>query len=171
MTIGDYIGRYMGPNKDKLSLKKRKNIISQLCAGLACIHDKHLLHRDLSLTNVFIKEYDNDIRVVKLGDFGLVKVPQSNLTSLHSELKGSLNDPDLIHVGFGNYEMCHEIYALTRICTFILIGRASVHSMNDGAIKVFWETGTNPDRSKRFQTLEDVLCAVSQITEQDILSA
>ena len=43
-----------------------------------------------------------------------------------SEIKGSLNDPDLIHVGFGNYEMCHETYALTRLCFYILTGKTNV---------------------------------------------
>ncbi len=72
---------------------------------------KGLLHRDISLTNVFIKHYD-DVDVVKIGDFGLVKVPDSTLTSLQSELKGSLNDPDLINVGFANYDMCHETFTV-----------------------------------------------------------
>ena len=103
-TIFDYIGHYYGPNKNNLSLQKRKNIITQVCRGLEYIHSKGILHRDISLTNVFIKHYD-DVDVVKIADFGLVKVPDSNLTSLKSELKGSLNDPDLINVGFSNYQM------------------------------------------------------------------
>lgn len=45
------------------------------------MHDKNLLHRDISLTNVFVKHYEN-INVFKIGDFGLVKVASSNLTSL-----------------------------------------------------------------------------------------
>lgn len=167
-SVCNYIGRYMGPKRNELSLKSRKAIIQQLCQGLKYIHSKGLLHRDLSITNVFIKQYD-DVNVVKIGDFGLVKMPQSNMTSLMSDVKGSLNDPDLIHVGFGNYEMCHEIYALTRICTFILIGQATVNSLSDGPIKHFWETGTNPDRSKRFKNVDEVLNAIRQISETDLL--
>lgn len=166
-TICNYIGQYSGVRCNKLSLKNRKAIINQLCQGLKYIHSKNLLHRDLSLTNIFVKHYD-DVDVVKIGDFGLVKVPQSNMTSLMSEVKGSLNDPDLIHVGFGNYEICHEIYALTRICTFILTGQATVNSMKNGAVKRFWEIGTNPDRTKRFKNVDEVLSMIREISESDV---
>lgn len=168
-TIFEYIGHYMGPNKHKLSLKKRKGIITQICRGLEYIHSKGLLHRDISLTNVFIKHYE-DVDVVKIGDFGLVKMPDSNLTSLQSELKGSLNDPDLINVGFSNYEMCHEIFALTRLCTFVLTGMATVQTLNDGAIKQFWAKGTSPNKAERFKSVAEIVSVVHQITEEDMLA-
>ena len=167
-TICDYIGRYIGPNKNQLTLQKRKAIIAQICRGLEYIHSKKLLHRDISLTNVFIKHYE-DVDVIKIGDFGLVKMPDSNLTSLQSELKGSLNDPDLINVGFSNYEMCHEIFALTRLCTFILTGMATVQTLNDGAIKWFWSKGTSPNRAERFKSVSEIMSAVQKITDEDML--
>lgn len=168
-TIFEYIGHYIGPNKNKLSLQKRKSIIGQICRGLEYIHSKGLLHRDISLTNVFVKHYD-DVDVIKIGDFGLVKLPDSNLTSLQSELKGSLNDPDLINVGFSNYEMCHEVFALTRLCTFILTGMATVQTLNDGAIKRFWSKGTSPNRAERFKSVSEIMSAVQKITDEDMLA-
>lgn len=162
-TICDYIGHFVGPNKDKLSLKKRKNIIRQICRGMEYIHSKGLLHRDISLTNVFIKHYE-DADVVKIGDFGLVKLPESNLTSLQTELKGSLNDPDLINVGFSNYEMCHEIFALTRLCTFVLTGMATVLTLSDSKIKQFWEKGTASNRAERYKSVSEVWAAIQNIT-------
>ena len=168
-TVCDYIGKYIGTHAHELSLGKRKNIIFQVCRGLEYIHSKGILHRDLSLTNVFIKHYD-DVDVVKIGDFGLVKLPESNLTSLLSDVKGSLNDSDLINVGFGNYEICHEIYSLTRLCTFILTGKATINDLPDGALKRFWEKGTNPDRTKRFVDVEELKQAVRAISDIDIRS-
>lgn len=147
-----------------LSLADRKNIIAQVCKGLSYIHSKGLLHRDISLTNVFVKHYE-DVDVVKIGDFGLVKLPDSTMTSLQSELKGSLNDPDLIHVGFANYEICHETYALTRLCYYVLTGRTNVEKQQDGAIKRFWAKGTSTDRATRFQTVDALLMAVRAITD------
>lgn len=161
-SIYDFIQK----QNSNISLPSRKMIISQICRGLSYIHSKELLHRDISPTNVFVKHYD-DIDVVKIGDFGLVKMPNSNLTSIQSELKGSLNDPDLIHVGFSNYEMCHEMYALTRLCYYILTGRTNINKQKDGAIKRFWEKGTNLDRTKRFRSTDDLLSAVRAITEDN----
>ena len=79
-SIYDFIKRF----NSRLTLSKRKRIISQICHGLEYMHRKGILHRDISLTNVFIKHYE-DVDVCKIGDFGLVKMPQSNLTSTYSE--------------------------------------------------------------------------------------
>lgn len=159
-TIYDYIRK----NNTTLSLADRKKIIAQVCRGLVYIHSKNLFHRDISLTNVFIKHFE-DTDVVKIGDFGLVKIPDSTLTSLQSELKGSLNDPDLVNVGFNNYEMCHETFALTRLCYYILTGRTNIDRQKDGMIKQFWNQGTSPDRSRRFQSVSEVDKAIKQITD------
>lgn len=64
----------------------------------------------MSPRNVLIKIYD-DVIVVKVSDFGLVKITDSELTFEQSELKGSLNAPSLKVSGFGNYE-------LTLVCVY-----------------------------------------------------
>ena len=109
-----------------------------------------------------VKSYD-DVDVVKIGDFGLVKVPDSTLTSLQSELKGSLNDPDLVNVGFGNYEMYHETFALTRLCYFVLTGRTNIEKQKNDAIKSFWNKGTSPAREKRYQSVDELYSAIQKI--------
>lgn len=164
--MDETIYSFIQKNNDNLSLAKRKTLITQICRGLSYIHSKGYLHRDISLTNVFVKHYD-DVDVVKIGDFGLVKVPESNLTSLYSEFKGSLNDSDLVNVGFGHYEIRHETYALTRLCYFILTGKRNIERQRDGAIKRFWEKGTNPDKSKRFSSVDELQRAIKNITDDN----
>src|SRR5690625_348014 len=44
------------------------------------------------------------------------------MTSIDSDIKGYFNDPVLVTEGFSNYDLAHEIYALTRILFFILTG-------------------------------------------------
>ena len=165
-SMDENIYMFILKNNTKLTLATRKGYIRQICRGLKYIHSKQLLHRDISLTNTFIKHYD-DVDVIKIGDFGLVKTPESTLTSLQSELKGSLNDSDLINVGFANYEMCHETYALTRLCYFILTGKTNINKQKDGSIKQFWIKGTNPNLKERFQTVDDLLFAIQNITESN----
>ena len=127
--------------------------VFQLVKGIALAQDKQSIY--------------DDVDVVKIGDFGLVKIPESNLTSLLSELKGSLNDPDLINVGFGNYEMRHETFALTRLCYYILTGKTNIDRQKDGTIKAFWEKGTNPDKSKRFSSVDELKRAIKSITDDN----
>ncbi len=49
-----------------MDAQTRKNFCKQLCAGVQCLHDNEISHRDLSLENVFVTA-DN---VLKIGDFG-----------------------------------------------------------------------------------------------------
>lgn len=162
-TLYDYILR----NNTSLSLKERKGIIAQICKGLEYIHGKGILHRDISLVNIFVKHYE-DVNVIKLGDFGLVKNPENTLTSLQTEIKGSLNDPDLVNVGFANYEIRHETFALTRLCYFVLTGRTNVSKQKDGAIKDFWRKGTHTDINERFISVNELYTAICQITESNM---
>lgn len=160
--MDETICNYISKNNTKLDLTTRKRIIAQICKGLSYIHGKGLLHRDISLTNIFIKHYE-DVDVVKIGDFGLVKIPESNLTSLQSDFKGSLNDSDLINVGFGNYKIYHETYALTRLCYFILTGGTSIDKQT-GSIREFWHRGTSTNIQDRFQSVDELMDAVKSIT-------
>ena len=159
--------QYILKNNTSLSLKERKGIIAQICKGLEYIHGKNILHRDISLVNIFVKHYE-DVNVIKLGDFGLVKNPENRLTSLQTEVKGSLNDPDLVNVGFANYEIRHETFALTRVCYFVLTGRTNISKQKEGAIKKFWNKGTNTDINQRFKSVEELYVAVMAINESNI---
>ncbi len=157
-TIENYI-RY---NNDRLVLEKRKGIIRQICRALKYVHRKGMLHRDLSITNVLVHEYDDTV-VVKLSDFGLVKIPDSTLTSAASEIKGSLNDPDLQRMGFANYNICHETYALTKLCFYILTGKSNIDHQPDGMIKDFYFKGTDPSLNNRYQTVDELLEEVEKM--------
>ncbi len=157
MEYIDYtIGKFIEENNNKLTLDERKKIIWQVLAAFDYIHSKGLLHRDISLSNILVKCYE-DTRVIKIADFGLVKIPDSNLTSLNSEIKGSLNDiSDLQRCGFDKYTKPHETYALCRLISFILTGSTKIDSIKDTQLKAFMDKGVNPQLDQRFKNVSEI---------------
>lgn len=59
--------------------------INQIFRAFEYIHENIGLHRDISTTNILLKKYDNDLLVIKVSDFGLVKLKNSTLTSDNME--------------------------------------------------------------------------------------
>lgn len=152
-TLLDFIRK----NNQKITMKERYNIIMQVLKGFSYIHSKGMLHRDISLTNILIKKYDDAVRI-KISDFGLVKEKDSNLTSLDSEIKGSLNDESNLRiVGFANYSMVHETYALTRLILYVLTGKLNLDKVSNSNIKEYIMKGTNGDTTKRFKDVNEMI--------------
>lgn len=146
---------YIQKNNDKLSLAQRKSIIAQIIRGYRYLHSQSVFHRDVSPYNVLVNVYD-DIVIAKISDFGLVKILDSELTSENSEIKGSLNDPALKVQGFSNYELRHELYAITLLFVFVLTGKLNWAKVKETPIREFMLKGTDPDINNRYQTLDEL---------------
>lgn len=154
MELMDFsLEKYVSTHNQSLTLQERRDIIMQLLKAYNYLHSKNVFHRDISPRNVLIKKYD-DVLVVKISDFGLVKIVGSDLTSENTDFKGSLNDPALKVEGFGNYGLLHELYAITLLFAYIMTGKSNWANIKDPNIKSFMEIGTNPNKEKRFQTLD-----------------
>jgi len=151
--------KYFEKNNSSIPMQTRRSIIMQLLRAYRYLHSKSIYHRDISPKNVLLKIYD-DALIVKLSDFGLVKIVESDLTSENTEFKGSLNDPALKVEGFGNYGLLHEIYAITLLFAFILTGKTNWAKITDPSVKKFMEKGTSPDKSQRYQSLDELGDAV-----------
>lgn len=157
-SLYDYIQKHNA----KLAPEQRKNIATQILKAFSYLHSKNILHRDISLKNILIKKYEHII-VVKVSDFGLVKLPQSHLTSANTDFKGSLNDPALQHEGFDNYGLYHEIYALTQVLYYIYTGKVNLSKIPDEELKKFVLKGMNSDKSQRFDSVADLFKAFNQL--------
>lgn len=151
-TLKDYI------EEQNPSMEERNKIINQIFYAFKYIHSKNIFHRDISPANIMIKKFD-DVNVVKICDFGLVKLPDSDLTSVDTIFKGCYNDPALITEGFKNYTILHETYALTRLIAFILTGRATADRIQDINLKSFVEKGLSSDKSKRYKSVDEMIVA------------
>lgn len=163
MEYMDYtLDGYIAAHNSILTIIQRKGIAQQILRAFDYLHSKGHLHRDISPKNILIKEYD-DTLVVKLSDFGLVKIPDSTLTTVNTEFKGYFNDPALVVEGFNTYSIVHETYALTRVIYFVMTGKTNTEKIANQNLRAFVERGLNPDKSKRFQNIRDMVSAFKTI--------
>ena len=159
----EYIMEYMDLNLEKfimlnngkLSFSRRKNISLQIIKGFKYIHSMGLLHRDICPKNILVRKYD-DVEVFKISDFGLVKIPESNLTSINTEYKGYFNDPELRLDGFSSYSIAHEMYAITRVIYYVMTGKTNTEKISNESLKSFVLCGLNPNKKDRFQDIEQL---------------
>lgn len=155
------LDKYISKNNTKLSFQDRVKLGLQILKAFSYIHSKNILHRDISPKNILLKEYD-DVAVVKIADFGLVKIVDSELTSANTEFKGYYNDPSLITEGFDSYSILHETYALTRILYFVLTGKSKTEKPPEN-VRAFIERGLNSNKAVRFKNIDEIRKAFQSI--------
>ena len=160
-TLDDYIRN----NNTKLSLNQRKSIGNQIIKAFSYIHSKNLLHRDISPKNILIRVYDDGTIIAKISDFGLVKNPELEITSLETEIKGYFNDPELVTEGFASYDIKHEIYALTKLLYFVLTGKTNVTKIKNVNHKILVECGLNRDKNARYADCDELKSAFKKLSE------
>ena len=150
-TLKDYISK----GNNKITIDDRKKLVYQIFKAFGYLHSKNILHRDISPNNILIRIYD-DVNIVKISDFGLAHVKESELTTVNTEFKGWFNDPSLLTDGFASYDMCHEVFALTRIVYYTITGRINTEKIENESLSDFVRKGLNTDKSIRFKDIEDM---------------
>ncbi|WP_179866102.1 protein kinase domain-containing protein [Bacillus wiedmannii] len=158
----DTLYSYISKHNNTLDFSKRNNLIQQIFKAFIYIHSKDVLHRDISPSNILIKKYDGT-DIIKVSDFGLVKLEESQLTNQFTEIKGYFNDPQLAIVGFSNYEIRHEIYALTRLIYFIITGKKTIGTFTNDHFQTFFNDGTNPNIEHRYKNVQKMQDAYKQL--------
>lgn len=154
--LDDTLYNYIQKKNASLNINSRYYIIGQILRGFEYLDRKKILHRDISPKNILLKFYEDDTIVVKISDFGLVKLENSTLTDPNSEFRGSLNDPKLKDIGFNKYDLTYEMYALTRLMAYILTGKSAFAKITDQDILAFLNKGISDKQEERYQNIYEL---------------
>lgn len=161
---------YIQKNNTKLQEEQRIYIVNQVLRAFTYINKKGVLHRDISPNNILLKMYD-DLIVVKVSDFGLVKLEESNLTRKSTEIKGYFNDQQgLETAGFHNYEIRHETYALTRLIYYVMTGRKNYKEPDNQEFDAFYKKGVSSYIDERYKSIKELRDAFSSAFSKEQVS-
>lgn len=98
-----------------------------------------------------------------MSDFGLVKFPDNNLTTINTDFKGYFNDPRLLTEGFYNYGILHETYVITRLVYFVMSGKTRVDNIKDINLDSFVKKGLSVNLSERYKSVDGMINAVKKL--------
>lgn len=138
---------------DKLLLE----VIHEILLGMKDVHDSGIIHRDLHLGNILVKDGH-----IILSDFGLSKD-----TMINHSLK-STSTPKNSHyfmdpVGFTSFtslDKLSDIYSIGKIIDYITSGTELNQKLSYIIAKA-----THRDRKKRYQTLDDLIQDIDSSTK------
>ena len=168
--------------REELGLDRVSDIVTQLCRGLSLAHEAGVIHRDLKPSNVFLAEV-GDQSIVKVLDFGIAKVVQSELGVSKSTESGVLvgsprymspeqatGEPldgrsDLWSVGVLIYELLTGVSpfdseslgkVITLICTADIPPPSHYDRRLGRHVDRFFERAFERDPDRRFQSAMDL---------------
>ncbi|WP_269138922.1 protein kinase domain-containing protein [Rhodococcus erythropolis] len=151
-----------------MTFDARKRIALQFLQGMHHIHEKGLLHRDVSRRNVLVKLYDGDEVLVKISDLGLVKVAESDFTHTGTEMKGTHRDPQL--EDFGEFVHQNEMHGIGYVLQYIFTGRTSLRS-DPGEVGRIVQKCTASVVSQRYEQVVEVIADIEGMEEADAVTA
>lgn len=152
--------KYIKLNNFSLNIENRKKIALQLLMALRFLYKQSILHRDLSLRNILINVFDDDVVVLKISDFWLFKNLDSNNTKTDSQIKGTYIDPTL--EAFKDYNLSNEIYSIWRVLYFIFSWKENVRVVQDEWFSIY-EKCTDNEIWNRYETIDEIIYDVKRL--------
>lgn len=112
-NLEDYI------TKVDLTNENKRNLTLQLLNSFDYLHAHHIMHRDVSATNIMLKENEETKELtLKVMDFGIAKNNNElKKTRTYTRIRGTLIDPTL--EDFSRYNEQNDIYGLGVMINYI----------------------------------------------------
>ncbi|XXG68440.1 hypothetical protein AAC387_Pa06g1526 [Persea americana] len=110
-----------GHNNIQFSWKTRSKISIGVARGLAYLHDKHILHRDIKASNILL---DGDL-TPKISDFGLARLLPANVTHVSTRVAGTIGYLAPEYAIRGQVTRKSDIYSFGVLLLEIVSGRCN----------------------------------------------
>ncbi|MEE9296735.1 MAG: serine/threonine-protein kinase [Phycisphaerae bacterium] len=125
---GPSLGELLIAEPNGLGVEKAAFFLREIGKGLADLHDRGIVHRDMKPANIFYEDGH-----VKIGDYGLSKFIS---VSRHSAQTTSIGTVHYMapEVGSGNYHRGIDIYALGVMLYEMLLGRVPFEGSSMGEV-------------------------------------
>jgi predicted Ser/Thr protein kinase len=120
-----------------LPVQRALHLLMQVCAGLRFAHKRGVVHRDLKPSNLLIRQNDDGQEVVKIVDFGLVKLTEADQSITRAGL--ILGSPHcMAPEQVKGLEIDHraDIYAVGVLLFRTLTGQYPFHGPNSAATMI-----------------------------------
>src|SRR5204862_5446462 len=99
------------------TLAQKVDLMAQVCDGLAHAHGQQLVHRDIKPSNIFVC----DDQRAKLLDFGIARMPTSNLT-MAGKVLGSPNYMAPEQIRGGKCDVRSDLFSAAIVFCELLVG-------------------------------------------------
>ncbi|MBC9225869.1 protein kinase [Aeromicrobium sp. 636] len=156
-NVRDFIKKHNG----SLSFHVRRTLALQCLYGLNYLHQKDILHRDVSPQNVLLRLYDADAFSAKIADLGLLKDLAQDFTKTHTDLRGTRLDPTL--ESMADFRTEHEVFAVGWLLWFIFVGREGLAAKDGGPVADLVRLCIHSDTARRPKSMLELIEAVRSL--------
>jgi serine/threonine protein kinase len=167
-SVKDYVeGKLERIPKDSLD---EKILVGQVALGLAYIHDKGIIHKDLKLENILLKRHSPRLVLAKIADFGFAKELKPGKTEFsETEHPGTQNymAPELLKAPDGAYpaSFASDVYALGITIARIVLKGEHPFSSNKIRQQIYMYEGLVPPNLQGLSW--DLIDLILKLTEKD----